>query len=228
VDGGWLVNGTKVWTSGALNATHILALLRTGEHKYGGLTQFIVEASTPGLTISPIPFIDGTHDFCELSFQDVFVPDSARLGEVGGGWGQNTDELALERGGVDRWMSLVSILEAWAAQDHAHDRGVLADLGSITARLWGLHGLSLSVARMVDAGQSPVVEAALIKEMATRFEQDCVEIVMRHHAQVPDLHSANGFESLLARAVLVSPSWTIRGGTNEILRNVIAKGLKTA
>ncbi len=228
VDGGWKVNGTKVWTSGAATATHVLALFRTGDHKYRGLTQFIVDVDTIGLTISPIPFIDGTREFCELSFQDVFLSASTRLGEVGGGWGQNTDELALERGGVDRWMSVVTILDAWVQQAGlADDDAAMVSLGRITAQMWGLRGMSLAVARMVDEGHSPVLEAALIKEMATRFEQDCVETVMRHTERVPDLGARDLFESLIARAVLVSPSWSIRGGTNEILRNVIAKGLKT-
>ena len=83
----------------------------------------------------------------------------------------------------------------------------------------------LSIARMVDAGKTPVVEAALIKEMATRFEQECVETVIRHFGREPDLWSEDLYESLVARAVLVSPSWTVRGGTNEILRNIIGKEL---
>jgi hypothetical protein len=62
--------------------------------------------------------------------------------------------------------------------------------------------------------------------MATRFEQDSVEMVARHLGRAPDLEAADPYESLLARAVLVSPSWSIRGGTNEILRTIIAKGLR--
>ncbi len=85
--------------------------------------------------------------------------------------------------------------------------------------------MSLSVARMVDAGASPVTEAALIKEMATRFEQDCVEVLSLSFGRSPDLGSDDPYESLLARAVLTAPSWTIRGGTTEILRSVIAKGM---
>jgi len=226
VDGGWKVNGTKIWTTGAFHATHMLALLRTSADKHNGLTQLIVDRDSEGLTVSPIPFIDGSEDFCEVSFQDVFVPDSRRLGDVGAGWGQNTGELALERGGVDRWMSLMPVLENFAANQAAQGGPAsLADLGSITARCWAFRGMSLSIARMVDAGRSPVTEAALIKEMATRFEQDCVATVARHLGRAPDLASDDPYESLLARAVLVAPSWSIRGGTNEILRTVIMKGL---
>lgn len=225
VSDGWRISGTKIWTSGAAEATHILGLFRTSEHKHAGLTQFIVPCDTPGLTISPIAFIDGSHDFCEVVFDDVVLGDAQRLGEVGNGWRQNTSELVLERGGVDRWMSLFPVIEKWAPSALSLGQSALADLGLMSARFWGLRGLCLAIARLVDAGQSPVIEAAMVKEMATRFEQDSVEMVARHLGRAPDLTSPDPYEVLLARAVLVSPSWSIRGGTNEILRTIIAKGL---
>ena len=224
-----MINGRKIWTTAAHVATHILGLFRTSGDRYGGLTQFIVDPKSEGLTISRIPFIDGTREFCEVAFEDVFVPDSMRLGAVGAGWGQNTAELVLERGGVDRWMSLVPVLEHWAANVSGRVPGwAQADLGSITARCWAFHGMSLAIARMVDMGLSPTIEAALAKEMATRFEQECIEIVARHYGRTPQLTSPDQYESLLARAILIGPSWTIRGGTTEILRNIIAKGLTRA
>ncbi|WP_338748776.1 acyl-CoA dehydrogenase family protein [Janibacter alittae] len=228
VDGGWLVNGAKIWTTGAYTATHILSLFRTSEDRHNGLTQFIVDRHAPGLTVSPIEFIDGSKDFCELSFVDVFIDDTWRLGLVGAGWSQNTGELALERGGVDRWMSAMPVLERWAARESTGAReSVASDLGSIAARCWAFRGMSLAVARMVDDGKSPVIEAALVKEMATRFEQECVEIVTRHLGRPPRQDSDDPEERLLATAVQVAPSWSIRGGTNEILRSVISKGLRT-
>lgn len=226
VDGGWLVTGAKVWTTGADQATHILTLLRTSDDRHSGLTQFIVERNLPGLTVTPIVFIDGTSDFCEVVFDDVFIPDEMRLGAVGAGWGQNTAELALERGGVDRWISMMPVLAHWAAGGWGPlDNHARADLGALTARMWGLRGMSLSIARMVDQGKSPSIEAALTKEMATRFEQDCVEIVSWHFGRAPQPTSADPYEALLARAVLVSPAWSIRGGTLEILRNIVSKGV---
>jgi alkylation response protein AidB-like acyl-CoA dehydrogenase len=224
---GWRISGRKIWTSGAADATHILTLVRTSDDRHGGLTQFIVDRHTPGLTVSPIPFIDGTRHFCELQFDDVHLADDRRLGDVGAGWSQNTGELALERGGVDRWMSLMPVLVSWA-RAVGRDGGPSArsDLGSITARAWAFRGLSLSIARMVDRGESPSVEAALVKEMATRFEQECLAVVVRHLGRAPELDSDDPYEALLARAVLTAPSWTIRGGTNEILRSVIMKGLR--
>lgn len=222
----WRVNGTKIWTSNASTATHLLCLFRTGEGRHDGLTQFIVPRETPGVTVAPIPFIDGTRHFCEVAFEDVRLSDDARLGEVGAGWGQNTSELALERGGVDRWMSIMPLLERWA-----HSEGVRSsvtaqiDLGRILARLWAYRGMSLSIARLVDAGSFPVAEAALVKEMATQFEQESLALVRRHYGRTPSLTSADPWEALLAQAILVGPSWTLRGGTTEILRTIISKGL---
>ncbi|SPT51272.1 Acyl-CoA dehydrogenase fadE12 [Actinomadura madurae] len=221
----WMVNGTKVWTTGAATATHILATLRTGPEKWTGLTQFIIDRHAPGITVRPIEFIDGSWDFCEVVFEDVRVPDTCRLGEEGKGWAQNTGELALERGGVDRWMSLMPVLQTWvprAARD-AETRGHVARL---SAMCWALRGMSLSIARQVDQGHTPVVEAALVKEMATRFEQDCVGLVAADFTSPPRPDSDDEYEALVAQALLISPSWTIRGGTNEILRGIIAKEMR--
>lgn len=225
---GWRVNGEKIWTSWAMTATHILGLFRTSEDRHAGLTQFIVDRNSKGLTVSPIQFLDGSSEFCQVTFEDVFVPDSRRLGPVGGGWSQNLGELALERGGADRWMSAMPLLELWSDRHRGKTEQTaaeLADLGSIAARLWAFHHMSVAVAGMVDQGNSPVLEAALVKEMGTRFEQECVEIVSNHVAKPLDLASDDVFDALLARAVLTEPAWTIRGGTNEILRSVIAKGI---
>lgn len=224
---GWLINGSKIWTSGAHLVDYVLGLFRTGDDKHAGLTQFIIERPSEGLTISPIPFIDGEEHFCLLTFEDVFVPDSRRLGEVGWGWMQNQAELVLERGGVDRWMSAMPVLERWVQHELSRDDTRLADdLATITTRCWAFHGMSLAVARMVDDGELPQTEAALVKDMATRFEQECVEIVVRHLGRMPDPTSDDPFEALLATAVLDNPSWTMRGGTTEVLHNLIAKELK--
>lgn len=225
---GWRINGTKIWTSGAAEATHLLGLFRTSPERYEGLTQFIVDRHAEGVSVSPITFIDGSRHFCEVSFQEVRVADTERLGDVGSGWQQNTAELALERGGVDRWMSMVPVIRRWAESLDPSDACAVADLGVITARLRVLRALSLTIARAVDNGVSPVLEAAMLKEIGTRVEQQCVELVARHRP-VPVLpSSADEEEALLAQALQVSPSWTIRGGTSEILCSVIAKGLRQA
>jgi hypothetical protein len=107
-EGGWLVNGRKIWTSGAHHADYMIALLRTSpstkENRRHGLTQFLVEMKTPGITTRPIINLTGGHDFNEVVFDDAFLPDNHLIGDVDMAWKQATDELAYERSGPDRWI----------------------------------------------------------------------------------------------------------------------------
>ncbi|MCW2621389.1 MAG: acyl-CoA dehydrogenase domain protein, partial [Frankiales bacterium] len=149
------------------------------------------------------------------------------LGEVGNGWAQNIGELAFERGGPDRFLSTFPVLELWLREYGAQalgERGTLL-LGRATATLWGLRQLSLASARAIDGGRSPVVEAALVKEMGTRFEQELIEALLDVTDLEPSPDAASAFERLLCEAILTGPAFTIRGGTIEVLRSIVAKGL---
>jgi alkylation response protein AidB-like acyl-CoA dehydrogenase len=186
-----------------------------------------VDLRFDGLAIRSIPFLSGHRDFNEVVLEDVFVPDELVLGEIGGGWAQNTSELAHERGGPERWLSTYLLLE-----ELVRSRGELLDeerarfiLGDAVARLWAMRRLSLSVARMIDSGEAPAVQSALVKEMATRFEQDLLAGVQELAALEPLRHGSSLFDRLLFEATLSAPSFTIRGGTNEILRSVASRGL---
>jgi len=230
-DGGWLLNGTKVWTSGAHENDWFVVLCRTAPiedgSKHQGLSQLLVDLSAPGLEINPIPFLDGGHHFNEVVMTDVYVPDELVLGELGMGWAQNTSELAYERGGPDRWLSTYGVVEEFLRVNEGTPLGSRARemLGWATSRWWTLRNLSLSVARMIDEGQAPSVESSLVKEMGTRFEQDITERVLQLIDLEPSPESASLFERMLSAAVLTGPSFTIRGGTIEILRSVASKGL---
>ncbi|CCG04429.1 acyl-CoA dehydrogenase family protein [Blastococcus saxobsidens] len=230
VEGGWTVTGTKVWT-GEAHLNHFFAVLcRTSPmedgKKHVGLSQLIVDLRGPGVTVSPIPFIDGSHHFNEVALEDVFVPDDMVLGEVGSGWKQVTSELAYERSGPDRWLSTFPVLREFLRKAGAAvDDGDATVVGRFAARFWAIRQLSLSVARALDAGQAPAVEAALVKEIGTRFEQDLVEALRVAAEMEVDQGSGSLFQRLLAEAVLNSPGYTLRGGTTEILRSVAAKGL---
>ena len=227
-DGGWVVTGTKVWTSGAHESDWFVVLCRTSdeEDRHGGLSQLIVDLRSDGLTISPIPFLTGAHDFNEVALDEVFVPDDLVLGEIGHGWAQNTSELAYERGGPERWLSSYLLVEEFLRDTgpDLNERG-LAFLGQATARWWALRRLSLSVARMIDTGEAPAVQSALVKEMGTRFEQDLVHGILQLIEAEPAPGSAEPLGRLLAETILTAPSFTIRGGTNEILRSVTSRGL---
>jgi 3-oxocholest-4-en-26-oyl-CoA dehydrogenase alpha subunit len=229
VDGGWELSGTKIWTSHAHFADYLVTLCRTSdrEERHDGLSQLIVDLHSPGITISPIPFLDGTSDFNEVSFESVFVPDSMLLGAEGQGWRQNTSELSFERAGPERWLSPYLVVEQFLRQ-HRDTIGERSEsfLGDVVARWWGIRQVSLSVARMIDLGLSPSVHSAIGKDLGTQFEQEVMARIQTLVEWEPSLEAQSLFERLLARALLVTPSWSIRGGTNEILRSIISKGLR--
>jgi Acyl-CoA dehydrogenase, N-terminal domain/Acyl-CoA dehydrogenase, middle domain len=229
---GWLLNGTKIWTCGAYENDWFVVLCRTSDDdgdRHHGLSQLLVDLHSDGLEIHPIRFLDGSSHFNEVVLNDVFVPDELVLGGIGMGWAQNTSELAYERGGPDRWLSTYLVVENWLREhpdSAAGERGALL-LGDVVARWWALRRLSLSIARKIDRGEAPAVESALVKEMGTRFEQDVLERVVGLVDVEPSPESASLFERLLAAAILTGPSFTIRGGTIEVLRSVAAKGLES-
>lgn len=236
-DGGWRVSGTKVWTTNAMAADYMIALCRTGKFSQGarheGLSRFLIDMRSPGVTVEPIPYLDGsTGHFAQVVFDDVTVSDDLVIGEIGQGWAQNTSELAFERSGPDRWISTFLLVQEFIREHPQLAAGVAGRrlIGEQAAQYWVLRRLSLAVARAIDAGETPAAEAALIKEMGTRFEQDVVTALqdLLDRELICDLdpaHPPSLFERLLRRAVLDAPSFTIRGGTTEVLRSVAAKGL---
>ncbi|GAA3942398.1 acyl-CoA dehydrogenase family protein [Actinomadura viridis] len=228
-DGGWRLSGTKVWTSGAHRAHAMIVLARTEPRtadRHAGLTQFIVELPDPAVRIRPILLLTGEHHFNEVVLDDVFVPDARVLGEPGSGWHQVTGELAMERSGPERILSTFPLLAA--AMDDLAERGDQAGaarVGTLVARLWALRQASLAVAGRLDAGAAPAVEAAAIKDLGTRFESVVTDTVRLLSRVVPDPGSDRRLPRLLAESILHGPGFTLRGGTNEILRGVVAKEL---
>lgn len=222
-DGGWLIDGTKIWTSGAHIAHAIVALVRTGpagESRHEGLSQMIVTLPTDGVEIRPIRSLSGDHHFNEVVFTSAFVPDSMVLGTIGNGWAQVTSELAFERSGPERMLSTALLLRVLAAREDADPRII----GRLTARLWALRQASIAIAVQLSKGSAPDVAAATVKDLGTLFEREVIEAA-RGTGVEPDLTSTDLFTRLLAEAIVQAPTNTLRGGTNEILRGVIARAL---
>jgi acyl-CoA dehydrogenase len=232
-DGGWLVNGRKIWTSNAHNADYMIALLRTSpptkENRRHGLTQFLIALDTPGITTRPIVNLTGGHDFNEVVFDDAFVPDLHLIGEVDMAWKQATDELAYERSGPDRWLETISVLTELVRVAGPQPGEKLAEgIGREVAHLATLRRMSASVAGMLQAGKTPAVEAAVVKDLGTNWEQALPNKV-RLMAPVagdatPDSND-DRFEQALRHTTLIAPKLTIQGGTREVLRGIIARGL---
>jgi alkylation response protein AidB-like acyl-CoA dehydrogenase len=234
VDGGWSITGTKIWTSNAHRAHYLLALVRTeakSEERHQGLTQFIVDLSHPGVTVRPIHNLYGGHDFNEVSFDGCFVADDMVVGEVGQGWKMVTGELAYERSGPDRYLSAFALLlQAIRAAGATPGERAANDIGRLVAHLAGLRRMSSSLAALLDRGEEPVVEAALLKDMGTTFEREIPEVVRLLFPLEPSLRreeaaAAESLADMLGDTVLRAPGFTLRGGTREILRGLIARGL---
>ncbi|KRB75743.1 acyl-CoA dehydrogenase family protein [Noviherbaspirillum sp. Root189] len=231
VDGGWLINGAKLWTSNAHRVHTVILFARTGpagESRHEGVSQFLVDLDGAGISIRPIVNLAGEHDFNEVVFRDVFVPDGQVVGEIGNGWNQVTSELVYERSGPDRWLSTFQLLPHLVDQTAGMDSTAARQgVGRLVAHLWTMHHMSLSIAGLVARGASPHTEAALVKDLGTQFEREIPDVARMLvpetvRAILPEDHP---FEAALRFTTLNAPALTIRGGTREILRGIIAKSL---
>jgi len=229
VDGGYKINGRKVWTTGAHLAHNMIALLRTGDagaNRHEGLTQFVIDMTSPGLTVRPIIDLAVQNDFNEVTFDDVFVPDNRRVGDEGDGWKQVTAELAFERSGPERYLSsyrlLVTLIDRLA---EAPDSRATVTVGRLVARLANLREMSLSVAAKLEAGGDPALDAAVVKDLGALFEQAMPGIAQELVDDEPTNMDGDDFQETLAYLMQIAPSFSLRGGTREILRGIIARGL---
>jgi alkylation response protein AidB-like acyl-CoA dehydrogenase len=229
VEGGWRIEGRKIWSSYAHHAHYMIALVRTdgtAEQRHVGLTQLIVDLKADGVTIRPIENLSGARDFNETTFDGCFVPDDMVVGGVGRGWDMVTGELAYERSGPERYMSTIPLLEA-ALTDMprpALERAA-SELGRAAAHLITLRAMSISVAGSLQAGEAPNTEASLVKDVGAVFEQELPDVLRRIHPIEPRPGAESSYESMLAHAIYHVPSFSLRGGTREILRGIIARGL---
>ena len=228
VAGGYEVTGTKIWTSYAHESHYAITLVRTSPadtDRHRGLSQLILDLKAPGITIRPIINLAGDHDFNEVVLDGVFVPADRLVGREGEGWRQVTSELAYERSGPERFLSSFQVLVELIRRAGPDPEPQVAEgLGRMTAHLRTLRRMSLSIAGRLQAGETPNLEAALVKDLGNAFERQVPEVA-RLLAPALAFAANDRFEEVLAEAVLHAPSWTLRGGTPEILRGIIARGL---
>ncbi len=229
VEGGWRISGAKIWQSIAHRAEYISLFARTsplGENKHEGISQFMLDLGSPGITVRPIVNLVGEHDFNEVHFDEVFAPDDTVIGTIGNGWAQVSGDLAHERSGADRWLGTFDVYAAAvdrAAPGEGNDRAI----GRLAAHYWTLHRMSLGIAQMLEDGLTPNVEAALVKDLATNFDQE-IPSVLREMVPVgarAGMADDDPFPAMLDHALKFAPALTIKGGTREILRGIIAKGI---
>jgi alkylation response protein AidB-like acyl-CoA dehydrogenase len=227
---GWCLNGQKIWTTHADKAHYMIALVRTSgtaADRQQGLSQLIIDLSLPGIQIRPIVDLAGDSHFCEVFFQDVELEAEALVGDEGAGWEQVTAELAFERSGPERIYSSVVLLNT--CLEHLR-RGDSADaarvaLGRMVAELAVLRSLSVAVAARLDRHESPGLEAALVKDLGTGFEQQLATTLADLLGDAPWLAMDPILYRTLQFVSQIGPSYSLRGGTREILRGVIARGM---
>ncbi|KJK07306.1 acyl-CoA dehydrogenase family protein [Pseudomonas sp. 5] len=226
-DGGWLVNGSKVWTTGAQRCHYMVTLLRTGpkeaDNRHAGLSQLLIDMQAPGVTVRPIYNMLGEHDFNEVFLENVFVPDDFLIGKPGDGWKQVGAELALERSGPERYLSCTQLyLEMLDAAD-ANDSRQRISLGRVAARYAALRQMSLGVAGMLARGENPATPAALVKDQGALLEQALPDLA--HDLFGGSREPGSALDQVMRYLTQTAPSFSLRGGTREILRGIIARGL---
>lgn len=226
VEGGWRVNGTKLWTTYAHRNQFMIALVRTSkqtENRHAGMSQLLINLHDSSIDIRPIKNMGGEEDFNEVVFNNTFVPSADLIGKEGEGWSQCTAELGYERSGSERFLSTFRVFIEFLKlfKEQPDDLQAVA-IGKITSQLMALRRMSLSVANMLEEGKKPNVEAALVKELGNNFEKLMPEIA---RLSAPLRADKTHFNQTYRESILLSPSTTLRGGTREILRGVIARGL---
>jgi Acyl-CoA dehydrogenase, middle domain/Acyl-CoA dehydrogenase, N-terminal domain len=239
-DGTWVLNGQKIWTTNAANCQYMIALVRTSgdaTDRQKGLSQVIVDLSLPGVTVRPITDLSGDSHFCEVFFDDVRLAADALIGSEGKGWSQVTAELAFERSGPERLFSSIVLFDQWLAFVRSEPTPRPESLrlaGKVFSQLAPLRAMCLAVTAKLVRGESPVVEAALVKDLGTGVEQLIPSAIADDlFAREDDVGGGGGeaaappLELLhtLSLVTQLAPSYSLRGGTRDILRGMIARGL---
>jgi alkylation response protein AidB-like acyl-CoA dehydrogenase len=242
---GWRLKGQKIWTTNADHSHYMIALVRTSgapEDRQRGLSQLLIDLKTPGITIRPIEDLTGDRHFSEVFFDDVDLPHEALVGSEGSGWEQVTAELAFERSGPERIYSSMVLLETWLAflrDSKSDDPAALALAGRILVHKATLRSMSVAVTAKAGAGGSPMTEASLVKDLGTELEQftpiaiaDAIATAQaslsgKASERAGDAETEVPAELLrtLAYITQFAPTFSLRGGTREVLRGLIARGL---
>jgi len=230
----WVINGQKIWTSGAHYSDYAILITRTDPTvaKHKGLTMFFLSMKTPGVEIRPIKQVNGQSGFNEVFFTDVRIPDSQRLGKVGDGWQVSLVTLMNERLSIGAgYQTGFPELFDWCCEFETAN-GLAVDDPSVRSRLaqWAVRnsGLKYTGYRAISAmskGQTPGPENSIGKLVGGPMSQEIAMFALDLQAQAGSLNdevlseAAGRFQAMLLR----SPATRIEGGTDEILRNIIAE-----
>lgn len=229
---GWVISGTKLWSSGARFAEHAWVLARTdrSERRHKGLSTFAVDMRTPGITVRPIATMLDSEHFCEIRFEDAIVPEDALVGVENRGWYQAMTTLSFERSGILRVANLRRVLDELTRQvrerNLGHDPVVRQSLAELATDLEAARLLCYRVAWMQSRGLVPEHEASISRvfgaELSQRMASASVDIIGVPALLRPGDPDA-ALEGLMERRFLAAISHTLMAGTSEIQRNIIAQ-----
>jgi alkylation response protein AidB-like acyl-CoA dehydrogenase len=227
VEGGWVINGQKVWTSNAQNCQLGLATVRTDPHvpKHNGITTVIIDMAAPGVEVRPLRQITGGSEFNEVFFSDVFVPDHDVVGEPNNGWTVARATLGNERvsiggglpGGEGSAAILVNLTERWGERV----AGANERTGRYLADDHALRLLNLRRAARSIAGGEPGPEGNVTKLLLAEHLSE--RATLSAELLGPDVALASGPAKMAGFMVLAARGMSIAGGTSEITRNQIAE-----
>ncbi len=227
-DGGWLVNGQKVWTSGAAFCNRGFATVRTDpdKPKHDGITMMVIDLEGQGVDIRPLREASGGELFCEVFFDDVFVPDDDVVGPVDGGWKVARSTLGNERvsigGGTgygEGAFDLLDLVRRYAPGDSA----ALEAVGRLLAERRAMHLLNLRSAERAVAGAEPGPEGNVAKLLSGEHVQAQAALALRLLGPVGAL--AEGPDAGVQATEVFARALTIAGGTSEIVRSTIGERL---
>lgn len=233
-DRGWRLTGRKVWTTHAQHSHFAIVLARTSgtaADRHKGLSQLIVDLSLPGVRIRPIVDIAGDAHFVEIVFDEVDLQSDALIGQEGAGWEQVTAELVYERSGPERLYSSIVLLEQWLKHLRREGAGPAADAasaalaGHFAVQLCALREMSIAVTGLLTRGQDPAAVAALVKDLGTEFEQSIPALIADSVSRFPHCAQDAALVRTLDYVSRIAPTYSLRGGTREILRGMVARGL---
>ena len=230
----WIINGQKIWTSGAHISDYGILITRTDPTvpKHKGLTMFFLEMKSPGVEIKPIKQANGQSEFNEVYFTDVRIPDAQRLGAVGDGWNVSLTTLMNERMSIGAnvatgFPELFEFANTLMMDDGPaiENAAVRSKLANWAVRASGLKYTSFRAISALSKGGRPGPENSIGKLVAGAMIQDVATyaIDLQGAAGVmsgpDDAEAAGKFQAMLLR----SPATRVEGGTDEILRNIIAE-----
>lgn len=240
----YIINGQKVWTTGGHRADYGWALVKTNfdpdVSKYKSFSEIILDMKTPGITIRPIINIVGEHSFNEVFFDNVKVPKENLVGKKDNGFRQIMTNLDYERAGIDRLMQNYLVKESLTeyvrnnrdGMPLSEDALVRDSVAQLEVEFQVSKLFIYYIASLLDAGKIPTYEAAMGKAVCTLFESrlaDVASSIMGLHGLVMPGSREVLFDGVVCESYLWSPSYTLQGGSVEVLKNIIAqRGLKLA